>query len=38
MNDKYPSIKMALESKEVDVEIEFTISTKAMFNEFMTKF
>ena len=30
-NDKYLSIKRALESKEVVVEIEFTISTKPLF-------
>ena len=37
-DDKYLSIKSALESKEVDVEIEFIISTKPLFDEFMTKF
>ena len=37
-NDKYLSIKRALESKEEDVEIEFIISTKPLFDEFMTKF
>ena len=37
-NDKYLSIKRALESKEVDVEIEFIISTKSLCDEFMTKF
>ena len=37
-NDKYLSIKRALESKEVDVEIEFIISTKPLFDDFMTKF
>ena len=30
--------KRALEFKEVDVEIEFIISTKPLFDEFMTKF
>ena len=37
-NDKYLSIKRALESKEIDVEIELIISTKPLFDEFMTKF
>ena len=37
-NDKYLSMKRALESKEVDVEIEFIISTKLLFDEFVTKF
>ena len=37
-NDKYLSIKRALETKEVDVEIEFIISTKPLFDEFMTQF
>ena len=37
-NDKYLSIKRALESKEVDIEIEFIISTNPPLNEFMTKF
>ena len=37
-NDKYLSIKRALESLEVDVEIEFIITTKPLFDEFMTKF
>ena len=37
-NDKYLSSKRAVESKEIDVEIEFIISTKPMFDEFMTKF
>ena len=37
-NDKYLSIKRALESKDVDVETEFIIRTKPLFDEFMTKF
>ena len=37
-NDKYLSIKRALKSKEVDIEIKFIISTKPLFDEFMTKF
>ena len=37
-NDKYLFIKRALESQEVDVEIEFIISAKLLFNEFLTKF
>ena len=37
-NDKYLSIKGALEFKEIDVEIECTISTKPQFDEFRTKF
>ena len=37
-NDKYLSVKRALESKEVDVEIEFIISIKPLFDGFMTKF
>ena len=37
-NDKYLSVKRALESKEVDVGIEFVISTKPLFDKFMTKF
>ena len=36
-NDKHLSIKRALESKEVDVEIEFIICTKPLFDEFMTE-
>ena len=36
-NDKYMFIERALEAKEVDVEIEFIISTKPVF-EVMTKF
>ena len=36
--DKYLSVKRALESEEIDVEIEFIISTKPLFDEFMTKF
>lgn len=37
-NDKYLAIKKALESKEVDVEIQFLISIKPIFDEFITKF
>ena len=37
-NYKYLSIKRALEYKEVDVEIEFIVSRKPLFDEFMTKF
>ena len=37
-NDKYISIKKALESKEVDTEIAFLLSIKPVFDEFMTKF
>ena len=37
-SDKYLPIKRALEAKEVDVEIEFIISTKPLFNMFITKF
>ena len=36
-NDKYLSVKRALESKEVDVKVEFIINPKPLF-EFMTKF
>ena len=37
-NDKYLSIKRALESKKVNVEIEFIISTNPLSDEFMIKF
>ena len=37
-NDKYIVIKKALESKEVEVEIEFLLSMKLIFNEILTKF
>ena len=37
-NAKYLSMKRALESKEVDVEIELIISTKPLLDESMTKF
>ena len=37
-NEEFLSIKRALESKEVDTEIEFIISTKPLFDEFRTKF
>ena len=37
-NDKYLSIKRVVESEEVDVEIEFMISRKSLFDELMTKF
>ena len=37
-NDKYLSIKKALESKEGDTEIAFIISIMPVFKEFMTKF
>ena len=36
-SDKYLAIKKALDSKEVEIEIEFLISIKPIF-EFMTKF
>ena len=38
MNDRYLAIKKALESKEVAVEIEFLLTIKPLFDEFMTKF
>ena len=37
-NDKYLAIKRGLESKEVWVEIEFLLTIKPVFDEFMTKF
>lgn len=37
-NDKYLSIKKALESKEVETEIQFLISVKPVFDEFLVKF
>ena len=37
-NDRYLAIKKALESKEVTVEIEFLLTIKPVFNEFITKF
>ena len=37
-NDKYLAIKGGLESKEVWVEIEFLLTIKPVFDEFMTKF
>ena len=37
-NDRYLAIKKALESKEVAVEIEFLLTIKPVFDEFMTKF
>ena len=37
-NDKYLVIKKALESKEVEVEIEFLLSIKPIFDEFLTRF
>ena len=36
-NDKYLSIKRALESKALDVKIEFIISTIPLFDEFMAQ-
>ena len=37
-NDKYLAIKRGLESKEVWVEIEFLLTIKPVFDEFMIKF
>ena len=37
-NDKYMAIKKSLVSKEVEIEIEFLISIKPIFDVFMTKF
>ena len=37
-NDKYIVIKKALDSKEVEVEIEFLLSIKPIFDEFLTRF
>ena len=37
-NGRYLAIKKALESKEVAVEIEFLLTIKLLFDEFMTKF
>ena len=37
-NDRCLTIKKALESKEVAVEIEFLLTIKPAFDEFMTKF
>ena len=37
-NEKYLPIKRDLESKEVNVEIEFIISTKPLLDESMAKF
>ena len=37
-NDRYLAIKKALESKEVAVEIEFLLTIKLVFDEFMTNF
>ena len=37
-NDKYIVIKKALESKEVEVEIEFLLSIKPIFDDFLTRF
>ena len=37
-NDKYLAIKRSLESKEVEIEVEFLISMKPIFDVFMTKF
>ena len=36
-SDKYMAIKKTLELKEVDTEITFVNSIKAVFDEFMTK-
>ena len=37
-NDRYLAIKKALESKEVAVEIEFLLTIKPVFDEFITNF
>ena len=37
-NDKYWTIQNALESKEVEIQMEFLISIKPIFDEFLTKF
>ena len=37
-NDKYWTIRNALESKEVEIQMEFLISIKPIFDEFLTKF
>ena len=37
-NDKYLNVKRGLELKEIAVEIEFLITVKPLFDEFMTKF
>ena len=37
-NDKDLDVKRGLESKEITVEIEFLITVKPLFDEFMTKF
>ena len=37
-NDRYLTIKKALESKEVAAEIEFLLTINPVFDEFMTKF
>ena len=37
-NDEYLAIKKALDSREVEIEIEFLISIKPILDEFMTKF
>ena len=37
-NVKYLAIKKALDSREVEVKIEFLISIKPIFDEFMTTF
>ena len=36
-NDKYLAIKEGLESKEVCMEMEFLLTIKSVFDEFMTK-
>lgn len=36
--DKYLAIKKALDSKEVSLEVEFLLTIKPVFDEFMTKF
>ena len=37
-NDKYWTIQNALESKEAEIQMEFLISIKPIFDEFLTKF
>ena len=37
-NEKYLDIKKGLESHEIALEIEFIITVKPLFDEFMTKF
>ena len=37
-NDKYMTIKKSLESKDVAIQVEFLISIKPIFDNFMTKF